>query len=196
MNKVDYNSIMMQELSNFKGKVLLHCCCGPCATAVVERLLPLCSPTLFWYNPNIMPKAEEEKRKENLQVVATHFGVDVIDGGYDNEEFIKKIKGLENEREGGKRCPVCFYIRLYKTALWAKENGYDYFCSTLSVSPHKNATIINEIGKQIEEEVGIKWLCNDFKKKEGFKRSTAISEQLGLYRQNYCGCAYGKQGEN
>lgn len=196
MNKVDYNLIMQQELSKNKGKVLLHCCCGPCATAVTERLLPLCEVDLFWYNPNVMGIDEELKRKENLQTVASFYSLSIIDGGYDNEEYLSCIKGLESEREGGKRCDICFYLRLKKTAIWAKNNGYDYFCSTLTVSPHKNATLINEIGKRIESEVGIKWLYNDFKKKEGFKRSTVLSQQMGLYRQNYCGCVYGKQGEN
>ena len=196
MNKVDYNLMMSKELSDFNAKVLLHCCCGPCATAVTERLLPLCKPTLFWYNPNIMPSEEEELRKKNLYTVASFFNVEVIDGGYDNSVFVQKVRGLESEREGGKRCDVCFYLRLYETAVKAKELGYDYFCSTLSVSPHKNAALINEIGYAIEKQVGVKWLCNDFKKKEGFKRSTALSVELELYRQNYCGCAYGRQGEN
>lgn len=196
MNKPDYNLIMMQELSIQNAKVLMHCCCGPCATSVTERVKPLCSLTLFWYNPNVMGGDEEEKRKQNLNTVASFFDVEVIDGGYDNDVFIQKVKGLEEEKEGGKRCDVCFYIRLYETAKKAKELGYDYFCSTLSVSPHKNATLINKIGEAISSKVGVKWLYNDFKKKNGFKRSVEISEELGLYRQNYCGCAYGRQTEN
>lgn len=196
MNKCDYNLIMEQELSSVDAKVLMHCCCGPCATAVIERILPSCSLTLFWFNPNIMPSEEEEKRKQNLNTVASFFDVEVIDGGYCNADFVKKISGYENEKEGGKRCDICFYVRLKETALKAKELGYDYFCSTLSISPHKNATLINEIGKQIEKEVGVKWLVNDFKKKNGFKRSIELSSQLDLYRQNYCGCAYGRQTEN
>ncbi|MBE5732483.1 MAG: epoxyqueuosine reductase QueH [Clostridiales bacterium] len=196
MNKPDYNLMMLQELSSVDAKVLMHCCCGPCATAVTERVKPLCNLTLFWYNPNIMPSDEEEKRKQNLSTVASFFDINVIDGGYDNENFIEKVKGYEKEKEGGKRCDICFYIRLYATALKAKELGYDYFCSTLSVSPHKNATLINEIGERIAKEVGVKWLHNDFKKKNGFKRSIELSAQLDLYRQNYCGCAYGRQTEN
>lgn len=196
MIKIDYNLMMEQELSGKNAKVLMHCCCGPCATAVIERILPLCQPCLFWYNPNIMPQTEEDERKKNLNTVATFFDVDWIDGGYCNLDFVEKVKGYESEREGGKRCDICFYIRLKATAIKAKELGYDYFCSTLSVSPHKNATLINEIGKRIESEVGIKWLYNDFKKKDGFKRSIELSAKLGLYRQNYCGCVYGRQEEN
>ncbi len=196
MNKPDYNLIMMQELSSIGAKVLMHCCCGPCATSVTERVKPFCNLDLFWFNPNIMPQYEEEKRLENLNTVAEFFNINVIYGGYDNDSFIKKIKGYENEKEGGKRCDICFYIRLYETALKAKELGYDYFCSTLSVSPHKNATLINAIGERIASEVGVKWLHNDFKKKNGFKRSIELSTQLDLYRQNYCGCAYGRQTEN
>ncbi|MBO5224109.1 MAG: epoxyqueuosine reductase QueH [Clostridia bacterium] len=194
--KTDFNTEMLRTLGSSSVKVLMHCCCGPCATAVTERVAPLCALSLFWYNPNIMPREEEAKRLENLITVARFFDVPLIKDGYDNEFFTDNIKGLEKEKEGGKRCDVCFYIRLKRTAEKAKELGFDYFCSTLSVSPHKNATLINEIGKRIEQEVGIKWLVNDFKKQNGFKRSTEISSELGLYRQNYCGCAYGRQTEN
>lgn len=193
--KTDFNSQMLSTL-RVGEKVLMHCCCGPCATAVTERVAPLCTLSLFWYNPNIMPEEEERKRLENLHTVAGFFDIPLIVERYDNAEFTENIKGLESEKEGGKRCDVCFYIRLKKTAEKAKELGFDYFCSTLSVSPHKNATLINEIGKRIEQEVGVKWLVNDFKKQNGFKRSTELSCELGLYRQNYCGCAYGRQTEN
>ncbi len=196
MNKPDYNIDMLKELSSVDAKVLMHCCCGPCATAVIERVKPLCNLSLFWYNPNIMPSEEEQKRLENLNTVAQFFDIPLINGLYDNDVFVKNIKGLEKEREGGKRCDVCFYVRLYETAKKARELGFDCFCSTLSVSPHKNATLINEIGKRVEQEVGVRWLVNDFKKKNGFKRSIELSVELGLYRQNYCGCAYGRQTEN
>lgn len=196
MNKVNFDKLMTEALEGGGKKVLLHCCCGPCATACVERIRDMCDLTLFWYNPNIMPQAEREKRLDNLKKVASHFGVNLIEGDEDERDFIRAAKGIEDEKEGGKRCDECFYLRLRAAAEKAKKEGYEYFCSTLTVSPHKNSDKINEIGALVAEETGVKWLYSDFKKREGFKRSIELSAELGLYRQDYCGCAYGKQREN
>lgn len=175
------------------GGVLLHCCCGPCATAVVERLLPFVKPTLYYYNPNIQPREEYEKRLVELEKVAKYFGVDLIAEPYYEQEFTSKVKGLESEKEGGARCPVCFSLRLSRTAQKASELAFPYFATTLTVSPHKDAQLINSIGYAIESEMGVKWLPSDFKKRDGYRRSVALSSQLSLYRQRYCGCLYGKE---
>jgi hypothetical protein len=196
MNKVNFDNLMTELLRGGDKKVLLHCCCGPCATACVERLTDKCDLALFWYNPNIMPVSERGKRLANLTKVSAHFGVKLIQGQEDEEDFIAVAKGLEAEKEGGARCDACFYLRLLSAAQKAKELGYEYFCSTLTVSPHKDSDKINLIAQKIAEQVGVKWLFSDFKKREGFKRSIELSKELGLYRQDYCGCAYGKQGEN
>ncbi len=175
------------------GGVLLHCCCGPCATAVVERLLPFVKPVLYYYNPNIQPRDEYEKRLVELRKVAEKFSVPLIAEEYDESEFTSKVVGYEREKEGGARCPLCFSLRLDKTATKAKELDLPYFCTTLTVSPHKNASLINEIGYEIEERTGVKWLPSDFKKRDGYRRSVILSQELDLYRQNYCGCFYGKE---
>ena len=196
MNKVNYDKFMTEELAGGDKKVLLHCCCGPCATAGAERIKDECELALFWFNPNIMPAAERMKRLENLKKVADFFCVGLIEGADDETAFLRAAQGLEDEKEGGKRCDKCFYLRLRAAAEEAKELGFDYFCSTLTVSPHKDSEKINAIGARVAEEVGVKWLFSDFKKREGFKRSIELSKRLGLYRQDYCGCAYGKQREN
>ena len=175
------------------GGVLLHCCCGPCATAVVERLLSFVKPVLYYYNPNIQPRDEYEKRLVELRKVAEKFSVPLIAEEYDESEFTSKVVGYEREKEGGARCPLCFSLRLDKTATKAKELDLPYFCTTLTVSPHKNASLINEIGYQIEERTGVKWLPSDFKKRDGYRRSVILSQELDLYRQNYCGCLFGKE---
>lgn len=177
-------------------KLLLHSCCGPCSTVCIERLKDDYDLTIFYFNPNIYPKEEYEKRKENQKKVCEFFGVPVIDGDYDEEKWLKFVSGLEEEKEGGARCEKCFRFRLQETAVKAKEQGFDKFGTTLTVSPHKSTLIINKVGKEIEKESGILFLEESFKKKDGYLRSINLSKELSLYRQNYCGCRYSIRREN
>ncbi|MBQ7453015.1 MAG: epoxyqueuosine reductase QueH [Clostridia bacterium] len=176
-------------------KLLLHSCCGPCSSACIERLLAETEYeiTVFYYNPNIYPESEYLHRKsEQIRLIGelNNQKVKFLDCDYEPQEFERCALGLENEKEGGARCPKCFALRLSKTAQKAKELGYDAFATTLTVSPHKNAQQITEIGNQISTEVGVAYLPYDFKKKEGFKRSIELSKEYNLYRQNYCGCRF------
>lgn len=177
-----------------KPTLLLQCCCAPCSSAVLERLLEHFKIKIYFYNPNIYPAAEYEKRLSEFDKLLKHpdfsKGIEVIPAVYENEKFEAAVKDLENEKEGGKRCEQCFILRLNETARKAKETGADYFCTTLTVSPHKNSDLLNKIGLQAEKQYGVKFLASDFKKKEGYKRSTELSKELELYRQNYCGCKY------
>lgn len=193
----NYDNLMQETLKSEKGKkILLHACCAPCATSVCERLKEDAKLALFWYNPNIQNKPEHDKRLENLRFLAKEYSLPLLEGGCVAGQFEQAVEGYEKEKEGGARCPLCFYLRLFVTAMIAKENGFDYFCTTLTVSPHKNANAINKIGEEIAEKVGIKWLYSDFKKRNGYLRSIQLSKELGLYRQNYCGCDYGRQAED
>ena len=178
-----------------KPKLLLHSCCGPCSTAVIERLVPFFDITVFYFNPNITESEEYNLRlNEQKRFIAEAYGdkIKIIEGRYKSVEFFLKAEGLQKEPEGGKRCEMCFAMRLFETAKTAKEKEFDYFCSTLSVSPHKNAEIINSIGEKLCKEFGVKYLVNDFKKENGYKRSVELSEKYELYRQRYCGCIYSK----
>ena len=193
--KINYDRVMQDEIKTFKGEkksVLLHTCCGPCSTACIERLKDNFNVTVYFYNPNIEPKEEYLHRKEVQLKLLKELNIPYIDADYDNEVFREKTKGLECEPEGGARCPVCFKIRMGKTAQVAHDNGFDYFCTSLTVSPHKNSAIINLIGDSIGEKEGIKFLHSDFKKREGYKRSIELSKEYDLYRQDYCGCLYAK----
>ncbi len=181
--------------------MLLHSCCGPCSTVVIERLKENFDLTVFYYNPNIEPFEEYEKRKVEQKKVCKNFGVNFVDADYENEAWHKFVEGLENEREGGARCEKCFVFRLRKTANFAKTHDFDIFATTLSVSPHKNSNVINAVGEQISQEVGIEFLPESFKKKDGYLRSINLSKEFGLYRQDYCGCLFAKnmqkkKGEN
>ncbi len=184
-----------------KKTILLHSCCGPCSSYVITYLSPYFDITILYYNPNIYPYEEYLKRKEEQIKVIKELSkinknkIEIMDCDYDNDKYEKKIKGLEQEPERGKRCTICYKIRMEKTAKIAKEKKYDYFCTTLSVSPYKNATLINQIGKQLEEKYNVNWLYSDFKKKEGYKQSILLSEKYNLYRQNYCGCIYSQRKE-
>jgi len=176
-----------------KKNLLLHSCCGPCSTSVIEKLKEDYNLTIFYYNPNIYPEEEYYKRlktqKEYLK--KSHQDIAVIDGEYiDNELFMKEFSGLEECNEGGKRCEKCLYLRIKKTAEYAKNNNFDMFASTLSVSPHKNAQLINKLGLECENIYKVKYLESDFKKQDGYLNSIKLSKQYGLYRQNYCGCKY------
>jgi len=180
-------------------KLLLHSCCGPCSTVCIERMKDKYNLTIFYYNPNIEPVEEYEKRKAYQKKVCDHYGIPYTDFDYDNGAWRKFVEGLENEKEGGARCTKCFYYRLKKTAAFAKEHHFDCFSTTLSVSPYKNSKTIFEVGKMLENEIGIQFLEENFKKQDGYLRSIELSKQLNLYRQHYCGCLYAcrfnKKGE-
>ena len=177
-------------------RVLLHSCCAPCSSYVIEYLSDYFYLTILYYNPNISPLDEYIKRKnEQVRLISemkTKYKVDIIDCDYDNEIYENLVKGLENEPERGKRCEVCFGLRLEKTAMIAKKMEYDFFGTTLTVSPYKNSLMINEIGSSIGNKLNIKYLVSDFKKRNGYKRSIELSREHNLYRQNYCGCKYSK----
>ena len=193
MNKENFNQLMIEEIQNNIGKrLLLHSCCAPCSTACIERLKKDLDITIFYYNPNIDTEAEFNLRAKEQQRYCKKENIDCIVFDYDKKVFLDNAKGLENELEGGKRCEKCFYLRLKKTAEKGKELGFDYFATTLTVSPLKNATLINKIGKQIEQECGVKYLVTDFKKNNGYLRSITLSKENNLYRQNYCGCEFSK----
>ncbi|MGN1323385.1 MAG: epoxyqueuosine reductase QueH [Bacilli bacterium] len=191
---INYNEEMKKIISNLDdhNKLLLHSCCGPCSSSVIERLRDYFDITVIYYNPNIEPKEEYEKRKSEQLRLLNELGIKFMDIDYLNNEYHEKVKGYENEPENGLRCPLCFELRLDKTASKAKENNFDYFGTTLTVSPHKNSKIINEIGLKLEEKYGVKFLLSDFKKEDGYKRSIELSKKYDLYRQDYCGCLYSK----
>ncbi len=181
-----------------KPKLLLHCCCAPCATHVLNLLSKHFLITAFFYNPNIFPFYEYEKRLFELKKLCDthHKGIELIVPEYESEEFLSVSSGLEDEPEHGRRCDACISLRLEKTADFANQNGYDYFCSTLSISPHKNCEYINSKGVELEGEFGVLWLFNDFKKQDGFRASTELSKKYGIYRQNYCGCEFSIRKED
>ena len=174
--------------------LLLHTCCGPCATTALERLVPDYEVSVFFYNPGIYPFMEYEKRKNEteryiLQAVGSQ--VPFIEKTQPSGYFSVLAQGLEEEPEGGQRCLVCFKDRLTETALYAKANGFAFFCTTLTLSPHKNAALINTLGEEIARQTGgLSYLPSNFKKSDGFRRSIAISKEYDLYRQTYCGCMY------
>lgn len=178
----------------YRPSVLLQSCCGPCSSSVLEYLTKYFHVTLLWYNPNLYPAEEFEKRlatqKELLEKMPLSSNVDVLIESWKHEEFVSAVAGYEEEPEGGKRCEQCFYLRLKKCAQMAKEYHFDYFCSTLTVSRYKNAPLINSVGERIADETGARWLPSDFKKKGGEQRSAELAELYQLYRQVYCGCEY------
>lgn len=187
--KINYDALTESALAA-AGSVLLHCCCAPCATSVTERAIKTIKPVLYYYNPNIYPEAEYLKRLSELEKLARHFSLELISEPYDENEFLGAIAGFENEKEGGARCPVCFRVRLEKTAARAKREGLTAFCTTLTVSPHKNAAIVNAIGEEVAAARNILWIPSDFKKRNGYLRSCQMCRELDIYRQNYCGCRF------
>lgn len=197
--KENYSTLCQNTLNSFteKKKILLHSCCAPCSSHVISYLTNYFDITILYYNPNIYPYEEYIKRKNEqiklIKKIKKINNIDIIDCDYDNNLYNHLIKGLENEPERGSRCTICYQMRIEKTAIIAKENDYDYFCTTLSVSPYKNAELINQIGKQLEEKYNINWLYSDFKKKDGYKKSIELSKTYNLYRQDYCGCIYSQK---
>lgn len=184
-----------------RPSLLLHACCAPCSSYVLEYLNGHFDITLFFYNPNISPKSEFEKRTEELkrltEEMPSEHTIKIVEHKYDSERFFEMARGMEDMPEGGERCFKCYEMRLRETAKYASENSFDYFTTTLSISPHKNAQKLNEIGGVLSEEFGAAYLFSDFKKRGGYKRSCELSAQYGLYRQNYCGCVFSKmQAEN
>ena len=179
-----------------RPRLLLHSCCGPCSSYVLEYLTRYFEVFLSYYNPNIQPRAEYDLRLENqLKVLERIPGVTLVPCGYDGGAYDEAVRGLEDEPEGGARCTECFKLRLDFAAREAKRLGCDYFATTLTVSPHKDAQRINAIGEALAGKYGVKWLPGDFKKRDGYKRSIELSREFGLYRQNYCGCLYSKTEE-
>ena len=197
---MNYDILMEEEIEKIKGKektLLLHACCAPCSSAVLERLGNIFKITILYYNPNITDKEEYDKRLEEIhkfiEKFETKYKIDIIDGRYDKNEFFEMAQGLENEPEKGKRCYKCYNLRLEETAKIAKEKNFDYFTTTLSLSPYKNSNWINEIGENLKDKYKVEYLYSDFKKKNGYKRSIELSKEYNLYRQNYCGCIYSKK---
>lgn len=182
---------------NPRPRLLLHACCAPCSSYVLEYLNECFDITVFFYNPNITENTEYKKRADELKRLINELPhkseIKFIDGGYAPEKFIEIAKGLENIPEGGKRCFKCYRLRLEETAKIAVKNSFDYFTTTLSISPHKNAQVLNETGKELSDIYGVGYLFSDFKKRNGYKRSCELSEIYNLYRQDYCGCIYSKK---
>ena len=194
MNAVNYDKLMQEELRGARDKrLLLHSCCAPCSSHCLSELSPQIGVTVLYYNPNLDCAEEYEKRKrEQLRFLRETGLADFLDCDYAPEEYLAAVRGLEEEKEGGARCAVCFRLRLERTAREAKARGFDYFATTLTVSPLKNAKLINTIGFAVAEETGVKYLPSDFKKRGGYLHSVRLSEEYGLYRQDYCGCAFSK----
>lgn len=202
MNKINYQKQTDTIIdgivkSGEAPKLLLHSCCAPCSSYTLEYLSQYFDITVFYFNPNISPKSEFDKRlaeqKRLIEQLPSKNSIKLVAGNYDYNEFLTVAKGYEDAPEGGERCFRCYRMRLEKTAVLAKEKGFDYFCTTLSISPLKNSQKINEIGILTAERYGVKWLPSDFKKREGYKRSIELSRQYNLYRQNFCGCVYSKK---
>ena len=201
MNKINYSKETEKIIENNKREqilpsLLLHSCCAPCSSACLEYLSAHFRITVLYYNPNIYPASEFEKRFSEQERLISEMplenGVSLIRGEYNYDDFAKTVKGLENVPEGGERCFKCYELRLEKAAEISKKHNFDWFCTTLSVSPLKNAQKINEIGNKLSKKYGVNFLPSDFKKKEGFKQSIELSKKYDLYRQNYCGCVYSK----
>lgn len=183
------------QFGDAKPGILLHSCCGPCSSSVLELLSKYFDVTVLWYNPNLYPEAEYDKRLETQKQLIDAIAEDGVQAKllvepWRSEDYFSRIKGLENEPEEGRRCLECFKIRLEETARIASERGFEWFCTTLTVSSRKDAVAINAIGREAEAKYGVKWLPSEFKKREGNHSSIILSEKYGLYRQEYCGCVF------
>ena len=199
---VNYQKLLDQKLEEIKSSntiptLLLHACCAPCSSYTLEYLSKYFKITIYYYNPNIHPEEEYRRRinelKKFLKEFKTENKVNLIEKDYNPKEYFDKVKGLENLGERSKRCYMCYKLRMEEIAKYAKENNYDYFTTTLSISPYKNSTWINEIGEELQSKYNINYLYADLKKKNGYKRSLELSKEYNLYRQDYCGCIYSKQ---
>ena len=199
---VNYQKLLDQKLEEIKSSntiptLLLHACCAPCSSYTLEYLSKYFKITIYYYNPNIHPEEEYRRRinelKKFLKEFKTENKVNLIEKDYNPKEYFDKVKGLENLGERSKRCYMCYKLRMEEIAKYAKENNYDYFTTTLSISPYKNSTWINEIGEELQSKYNINYLYADLKKKNGYKRSLELSKEYKLYRQDYCGCIYSKQ---
>ncbi len=203
---INYGKMLDDKLKELCGcderpRLLLHACCAPCSSYVLEYLCPYFDITLLYYNPNISPESEYNTRADELLRLVELMKAEGVKGAenvtvrvlpYTPAEFDAIAKGRENMAEGGARCFDCYRLRLEKTVQVARDGGYDYFCTTLSISPHKNAEVLNRLGGELAKNYGVKYLYSDFKKKGGYKRSCELSAHYGLYRQDYCGCIYSK----
>ena len=201
MTKINYNLEMEREITRLQRAerrpvLVLHSCCAPCSSAVLERLHEAFELVVFYYNPNISPEAEfrhrADEQKRLVEEMPLHEDTRVVEGEYDPQRFYELVRGHEEDPEGGERCGICFEMRLRKTAEYARSIGAEYFTTTLSISPLKNAQRLNELGRAIAGEFGLNYLLSDFKKKDGYRRSCVLSEEHGLYRQDFCGCVFSK----
>lgn len=201
MIKINYELEMQKIIekikkeSGKKPKLLLHSCCAPCSSTVIELLKEYFDITIFYYNPNITENEEYHKRYDEMleYIDKRHYNISVKEGRYNpKEDFFEKVRGFEDRKEGGERCYKCYHLRMKETAQKALEEGYDYFTTALSISPMKNSTWINEIGENLEKEFNVKYLYGDFKKKGRYQESIKISKDFNLYRQDYCGCIFSK----
>jgi predicted adenine nucleotide alpha hydrolase (AANH) superfamily ATPase len=196
MNYQKELDILIERQANeqTRPRLLIHSCCAPCSSYVLEYLSSYFDISVYYYNPNIFPEEEYNRRVEEqrklIQDMRLSNQVEFLAGEYYPSEYYKVVKGKEAEPEGGERCFLCYEMRLKETARVAREGGFDYFTTTLSISPHKNATKLNEIGSQLSKEYEVLYLPSDFKKKNGYKRSIELSKEYQLYRQDYCGCVY------
>ena len=202
MNRINYQKELDKVIESLSQQekvptLLLHSCCAPCSSYVLEYLSNYFGITVFYYNPNIYPDEEYEMRVREQQRFIRAFPakhpIDFIEGAYDKERFYEMARGLEAVPEGGQRCFQCYELRLREAGELAKARDFDYFTTTLSISPMKNAEKLNEIGLRLADELGVAYLCSDFKKRNGYKRSTELSREYGMYRQDYCGCVYSYQ---
>lgn len=202
--KINYHALYDELVLKLKEEtrtptLLLHCCCAPCASHCLTVLTKSFDVSTYFFNPNIFPEKEYFRREQELQRLTKQLPLDspvnTVFAKYQPQSFFNLATGLETAPEGGKRCHECFYHRLKNTAEIARQNGFEYFCTTLTVGPKKDSQLINAIGEQISKEVGIKWLFADFKKNDGFLHSIQLSKQYDLYRQNYCGCVFSKTQE-
>jgi len=181
------------KASGLNPRMLLHTCCAPCSAHVLDLLRDVFKLTLYFYDPNIHPREEYEKRRDEMRAYAEKSSIDFVEGPYDVKRWFEMTAGHGDEKEGGGRCFVCYEMRLREAASFARYGGFDYFATVLSISPHKKAEKINEIGISLAKEYGIRFLEADFKKKDGFKKSIALTKEHGLYRQDYCGCLYSRR---
>lgn len=198
---MNYDLKMQEQIHSLTEKktLLLHACCAPCSSAVLERLADIFIIKIFFYNPNITEKEEYQKRVTELKRFIKNLNknnITLLEGAYEPMRFFQITKGLEQEKERGKRCYYCYQLRLQETAKVAQENKFDFFATTLSISPYKNSDWLNEIGEALNQQYSPTYLYADFKKQNGYKRSIELSHQYNLYRQDYCGCIYSKQKQS